>query len=171
MIEFRNEGKIPHISEASVLGFDVDPYVDLDHADLSFSLDDLQYLRYHFEVFSTVLVFGLTTEEMVCVKRLDAYLDTRDARIAYEEGTSKALQTQDQASTLLETDAGVEDEMATPTSSSERAFSFSPVVVDDAVVMVKDQDNGLCPTFRVPADHVPTKFFGWRRGCRRDHAS
>ncbi|KAM2206433.1 hypothetical protein ACFX1S_025817 [Malus domestica] len=48
-------------------------------------MKDLQYLRYHFEVFSAVSLFGLTADEIACVARLDAYLDTRDARIHYQE--------------------------------------------------------------------------------------
>ncbi|KAM2270250.1 hypothetical protein ACFXTI_037709 [Malus domestica] len=48
-------------------------------------MEDLQYLRYHFEVFSAVSLFGLTTNEITQVARLDAYLDTRDARIMYQE--------------------------------------------------------------------------------------
>lgn len=44
--------RFQHICEASVLGFDVDPYPNLNPADFLFSLDDLQYLRHHFEVFS-----------------------------------------------------------------------------------------------------------------------
>lgn len=82
--------RFEHIREAS-LGFDVDLCTDLDIVDLLFSLDDLQYLRYHFEVFSTEFGFGLTMEEMVRVKRLDVYLDTQDTRISYSEGTRKVL--------------------------------------------------------------------------------
>lgn len=48
-------------------------------------MEDLQYLRYHFEVFSAVSLFGLTTYEITRVARLDAYLDTRDARLHYQE--------------------------------------------------------------------------------------
>ena len=48
-------------------------------------MEDLQYLRYHFEVFSAVSLFGLTTDKIRRVERLDAYLDTRNARIAYQE--------------------------------------------------------------------------------------
>ncbi|KAM2057914.1 hypothetical protein ACFX16_030550 [Malus domestica] len=48
-------------------------------------MEDLQYLRYHFEVFSAVSLFGLTTDEIARVARLDAYLDTRDAWIHYQE--------------------------------------------------------------------------------------
>ncbi|KAM1224307.1 hypothetical protein ACFX2G_044186 [Malus domestica] len=74
-----------HIREARVLGFEVDPYTDIDAADFPFSIENLQYLRYHFEVFSVVSLFGLTTDEIARVARLDAYLDTRDARIHYQE--------------------------------------------------------------------------------------
>ncbi|KAM2605482.1 hypothetical protein TB2_034282 [Malus domestica] len=51
-----------HIREARVFGFEVDPYTDIDAVDLPFSMKDLQYLRYHFEVFSTVFLFGLTAD-------------------------------------------------------------------------------------------------------------
>ncbi|KAM1980458.1 hypothetical protein ACFX15_037070 [Malus domestica] len=79
------KARFQHIREARVLGFEVDPYTDIDAADLPFSMEDLQYLRYHFEVFSAVSLFGLTTDEIARVARLDAYLDTRDARIHYQE--------------------------------------------------------------------------------------
>ncbi|KAM2258138.1 hypothetical protein ACFX1S_003252 [Malus domestica] len=74
-----------HIREALVLVFGVDPYTDIDAANLPFSMEDLQYLRYHFEVFSAVSLFGLTADKITRVARLDAYLDTRDARIMYQE--------------------------------------------------------------------------------------
>ncbi|KAM1764055.1 hypothetical protein COP1_003265 [Malus domestica] len=79
------KARFQHIREARVLGFEVDPYTDIDAADLPFSMEDLQYLRYHFEVFSAVSLFGLTVDEITRVARLDAYLDTRDARIMYQE--------------------------------------------------------------------------------------
>ncbi|KAB2604032.1 hypothetical protein D8674_042381 [Pyrus ussuriensis x Pyrus communis] len=61
------------------------PKAYIDTAELPFSLDDLQHLRYHFEVFSAVSLFGLTADEEKRIARLDTYLDTRNARIAYEE--------------------------------------------------------------------------------------
>ncbi|KAM2081257.1 hypothetical protein ACFX1T_034921 [Malus domestica] len=79
------KARFQHIREAQVLGFEVDPYTDIDVADLPFSMEDLQYLRYHFEVFSTVSFFSLTVDEITRVVRLDAYHDTRDARIMYQE--------------------------------------------------------------------------------------
>ncbi|KAM2033421.1 hypothetical protein ACFX1T_015311 [Malus domestica] len=79
------KARFQHIREARVLGFEVDPYTDIVAADLPFSMEDLQYLRYHFEVFSAVSLFGLTTDEVARVARLDAYLDTRDARLYYQE--------------------------------------------------------------------------------------
>ncbi|KAM2271824.1 hypothetical protein ACFXTI_039092 [Malus domestica] len=79
------KAKFQHIREARVLGFEVDPYTDINAADLPFSLEDLQYLRYHFEVFSAVSLFGLTTDEIARIARLDAYLDTRDARLHYQD--------------------------------------------------------------------------------------
>ncbi|KAM2855994.1 hypothetical protein PS2_000407 [Malus domestica] len=83
-----------HIREAKVLGFEADPYTDIDTAELPFSLKDLQHLRYHFEVFSAISLFGLTVDETERVARLDAYLDTRNARIAYEERARKIRQEQ-----------------------------------------------------------------------------
>ncbi|KAM2400268.1 hypothetical protein ACFXTH_036735 [Malus domestica] len=79
------KARFQHIREARVLGFEVDPYTDINAADLPFSLEDLQYLRYHFEVFSAVSLFGLTTDEITRIARLDAYLNTRDARLHYQE--------------------------------------------------------------------------------------
>ncbi|KAM2989391.1 hypothetical protein FF2_003381 [Malus domestica] len=79
------KARFQHIRETRVLGFEVDPYIDIDAADLPFSMEDLQYLRYHFEVFSAVSLFGLTTDEIARVARLDAYLDTRDAWLHYQE--------------------------------------------------------------------------------------
>ncbi|KAM1789774.1 hypothetical protein ACFX12_033901 [Malus domestica] len=79
------KARFQHIRGARVLSFEVDPYTDIDAAYLPFLLEDLQYLRYHFEVFSAVSLFGLTADEITRVARLDAYLDTRDARIMYQE--------------------------------------------------------------------------------------
>ncbi|KAM1510274.1 hypothetical protein ACFX10_019344 [Malus domestica] len=79
------KAKFQHIREAKVLGFEVDPYTDIDTTELPFSLEDLQHLRYHFEVFSTVSLFGLTADETKSVAQLDAYLDTKNARITYKE--------------------------------------------------------------------------------------
>lgn len=66
------KAKFQHIREASVLGFDVNPYTNLDPTDLSFSLNDLQYLQHYFEVFTAVSLFSLTAKEMEHVQRLDA---------------------------------------------------------------------------------------------------
>ncbi|KAM2285278.1 hypothetical protein ACFX1S_037892 [Malus domestica] len=79
------KARFQHIREARVIGFEVDPYTDIDAADLPFSIEDLKYLRYHFDVFSAVSLFGLTADEIARVARLDAYLDTRDARMHYQE--------------------------------------------------------------------------------------
>ncbi|XP_050136093.1 uncharacterized protein LOC126611774 [Malus sylvestris] len=79
------KARFQHIREARVFGFEVDLYTDINAADLPFSLEDLQYLRYHFEVFSAVSLFGLTTDEIARIARLDAYLNTRDARLHYQE--------------------------------------------------------------------------------------
>ncbi|KAM1721692.1 hypothetical protein ACFX12_023197 [Malus domestica] len=79
------KARFQHIREARVLGFEVDPYTDIDAADFPFSIEDLQYLQYHFEVFSAVSLFGLTADEITRVTRLDAYLDTKNAHIMYQE--------------------------------------------------------------------------------------
>ena len=89
------KARFQHIREARVLGFSVDPYTDINPGKLPFSLEDLQYLRYHFEVFSAVSLFGLTADEIRHVERLDAYLDIRDARIAYQEQTRVMAQVTD----------------------------------------------------------------------------
>ncbi|KAM1514113.1 hypothetical protein ACFX1Z_025472 [Malus domestica] len=81
----RLKARFQHIRKARVFGFEVDPYTDIDAADLPFSMEDLQYLRYHFEVFSAVSLFDLTADEITRVTRLDAYLDTKDARIHYQK--------------------------------------------------------------------------------------
>ncbi|XP_050136130.1 uncharacterized protein LOC126611831 [Malus sylvestris] len=57
------KAKFQHICEARVLDFEVNPYTDLDTTELIFSLEDLQYLRHHFKVFSAVSLFGLTADE------------------------------------------------------------------------------------------------------------
>ncbi|KAM1941474.1 hypothetical protein ACFX13_029050 [Malus domestica] len=88
------KARFQHIREARVLGFEVDPYTYIDTAELPFSLEDLQHLRYYFQVFSAVSLFGLTTDEKVRVARLDTYLDTRNAQIAYEERARKIRQEQ-----------------------------------------------------------------------------
>ncbi|KAM2291861.1 hypothetical protein ACFXTI_026678 [Malus domestica] len=91
------KARFQHLCEARVIGFEVNPYTDTDTTELHFSLEDLQYLRYHLEVFLAVSLFGLTADENDRVARLDAYLDTRDARIAFKERVRKALQGQHQA--------------------------------------------------------------------------
>ncbi|KAM1751386.1 hypothetical protein ACFX11_009509 [Malus domestica] len=96
------KARFQHIREARVLRFEVDPYTDIDAADLPFSMEDLQYLRYHFEVFSAVSLFGLMTDEIARVARLDAYLDTRDARIHYQEQVRILTPSTLSTSTLLE---------------------------------------------------------------------
>ncbi|KAM0956066.1 hypothetical protein ACFX2A_024887 [Malus domestica] len=89
--------RFQYIREARVLGFEVDPYTNIDITELPFSLEDLQHLRYHFKVFLAVSLFGLTVDEKDRVTRLDTYLDTRDARISYEERARKTLYEQSQA--------------------------------------------------------------------------
>ncbi|KAM1292074.1 hypothetical protein ACFX2I_019000 [Malus domestica] len=88
------KARFQHIREARVLDFEVDPYTNIDTVKLPFSLDDLPYLRYQFEVFSAVSLFGLTVDETERVARLDAYLDTRNAHIAYEEQARRIRQDQ-----------------------------------------------------------------------------
>ena len=75
------KARFQHIREARVLG----------------SLEDLQYLRYHFEVFSAISLLGLTTDEMRRAERLDAYLDIRNARIAYQEQIQATTQVSEPA--------------------------------------------------------------------------
>ena len=91
------KARFQYIREARVLGFTVDPFTDINPGELPFSLEDLQYLRYHFEVFSAVSLFGLTADEIHRVERFDAYLDIRDARIAYQEQTRVTAQVPDPA--------------------------------------------------------------------------
>ncbi|KAM2605923.1 hypothetical protein TB2_034666 [Malus domestica] len=86
------KARFQYIREAKVLNFKVDLYTDIDIAELPFPLEDLQHFRYHFEVFSAVSLFGLTVDEKDQVVRLDAYLDTMEAQISYEERARKTLQ-------------------------------------------------------------------------------
>ncbi|KAM1188352.1 hypothetical protein ACFX2J_024177 [Malus domestica] len=53
--------------------------------------------RQRIDFFLAVSLFDLTTDEKDRVTRLDTYLDTRDARISYEERARKTLQEQSQA--------------------------------------------------------------------------
>ncbi|KAM1207787.1 hypothetical protein ACFX2G_008392 [Malus domestica] len=98
------KARFQHIREAKVLGFKVDPYMDIDTVELPFSLEDLQHFRYHFEVFSVVSLFSLTVDEKDRVARLDTYLDTRNTRIAYEERACKMRQKQNQTPIACEPD-------------------------------------------------------------------
>ncbi|KAM1746425.1 hypothetical protein ACFX11_013056 [Malus domestica] len=86
------KARFQHICKAWVIGFEVDPYTAINTVELPFSFEDLQYLQHHFEIFLVVSLFGLTVDEKSSVELLDAYLDIRDARIAYEERARKALQ-------------------------------------------------------------------------------
>ncbi|KAM2661192.1 hypothetical protein EV2_023530 [Malus domestica] len=148
----RLKARFQHILEACVLGFEVDPYTDIDAADLPFSMKDLQYLRYHFKVFSAVSLFGLTIDEITRVARLDAYLDTRDARIMYQEqarilalipGTllisdSPEASTQNQQATeetpRAQTIAGAEESLGTTLTEAD-------AVVDDPKREEVEEDN------------------------------
>ncbi|KAM1344340.1 hypothetical protein ACFX2I_008314 [Malus domestica] len=98
------KARFQHIREAKVLGFEVDPYMDIDTVELLFSLEYLQHFRYHFEVFSAVSLFSLTVDEKDRVARLDTYLDTRNTRIAYEERARKMRQKQNQTPIACEPD-------------------------------------------------------------------
>ncbi|KAM2089188.1 hypothetical protein ACFX1T_033174 [Malus domestica] len=84
------KARFQHIREARVLSFEVEPYTNIDITELPFFLEDLQYLRYNFEVFSAMSIFGLTTNEKEDMARVDTYLDTRDVCIAYQERTRKS---------------------------------------------------------------------------------
>ncbi|KAM1018999.1 hypothetical protein EV1_040061 [Malus domestica] len=121
------KARLQHIREARVLGFEVDPYTDIDMVELHFSLDDLQYLRHHFEVFLAVFLFGLTTDEKDWVAHLDAYLDTRDTRITYEERARKALQGQSQTPERN----GLEDNRQKEARSSYTSQEQVPVKTHD----------------------------------------
>ncbi|KAM2302596.1 hypothetical protein ACFX1S_033381 [Malus domestica] len=121
-------------------------------------MEDLQYLRYHFEVFSAVSLFGLTTDEIARVVRLDAYLDTRDARIHYQEqariltpstlSTSTSLEAITQNQQVAEaatqdqtTEEGAEESLC-PTLTTTEA-----VVVDQTRDEVSEEDpNPLGPS-------------------------
>ncbi|KAM2112170.1 hypothetical protein ACFX1R_014720 [Malus domestica] len=103
----RMKARYQHIHKAQVLGCTVDPYTDIDIAELPFSLKDLQYLRYHFEAVS---IFGFTIDEMERVAWPDAYLDTRDAHITYQEETRKASHKQCQVITPTESKVNVPNE-------------------------------------------------------------
>ena len=122
------KARFQHIREARVLGFEVDPYTDIPIAELPFSLEDLQLLRYHFEVFSAVALFGLTAEEEKRVERLDAYLDTRNSRIAYEEQVRRSSQVQS------------EPDMNTPKEIAPEDVLQPPIAADDQVES-PDDDN------------------------------
>ena len=106
------KARFQHIRDALVLGFEVDTYTDINTADFPFSLDDLQYLWYHFEVFLAVTLFGLTANEKESLVLLDAYLNTRDVRIAYQEQTRKALQEQNQVPMSSEPEVDIQNKMS-----------------------------------------------------------
>lgn len=82
-------------------------------------------------------MFELIANEMESVKRLNANLDTRDARIAYQEWVHKVLQTQDQVPVTMEPVAKTEDETA---MSGTIGASILPLVVDDIVGVTEDQN-------------------------------
>ncbi|KAM1457004.1 hypothetical protein ACFX13_035085 [Malus domestica] len=125
------KARFQHIREAHVLGFEVGPYTDIDAADFPFSIEDLQYLRYHFEVFSAVSLFGLTTDEIARVARLDAYLDTRDARIHYQEQARILTPSTLSISTSLE--AITQNQQAAEAASKDQTIE-------------EGAEESLCPT-------------------------
>ncbi|KAM1052889.1 hypothetical protein ACFX2J_000464 [Malus domestica] len=104
------KAKFQHIRKAQVLRFEVDPYTNIDASELPFSREDLQYLRYHFEVFSAVSLFGLITDEKERIARLDAYLDMKDARIACQEQTHMTSQDQNPVPTSSEPEVDMQNE-------------------------------------------------------------
>ncbi|KAM2824370.1 hypothetical protein COP1_034289 [Malus domestica] len=125
------KARFQHIREARVLGFEVDPYTDIDAADLPFSMEDLQYLRYHFEVFSAVSLFSLTTDEIARVARLDAYLDTRDARIHYQE--QARILTPSTLSTSTSPEAITQNQQAAEATTQDQTLE-------------EGAEESLCPT-------------------------
>ncbi|KAM1885660.1 hypothetical protein ACFX14_038320 [Malus domestica] len=50
------KARFQHIREARVLGFEVDPYTDIDAADLPFSMEDLQDARIHYQEQARILI-------------------------------------------------------------------------------------------------------------------
>ncbi|KAM2522929.1 hypothetical protein PS1_029813 [Malus domestica] len=142
----RLKARFQHIREARVLGFEVDPYTDIDAADLPFSMEDLQYLRYHFEVFSVVSLFDLTTDEIARVARLDAYLDTRDARIHYQEQarilTPSTLSISTSLEAIKQNQQAVEAASQDPTIEEGAEESFCPTLTTtEAVVADQTRDE------------------------------
>ncbi|KAM1236919.1 hypothetical protein ACFX2H_037633 [Malus domestica] len=145
------KARFQRIREARVIGFEVNLYMDIDMAELSFSLENLQYLRHHFEVFSIVSLFGLTADEKDQVTRLGAYLNTRDTWIAYEELAHKALQGQSQT---LETN-GLEDESQKEARSGYMSQEQVPIeahddqakdtLMHDAVILNNLEDDDQYP--------------------------
>lgn len=64
------------------------------------------------------------------VKRLDAYLDTRDAHVAYQERVHKVLQTQGQVPVTIEQVVEAKDETTTPGTLGAHLL---PLAEDDVV--------------------------------------
>ncbi|KAM1452954.1 hypothetical protein ACFXTO_002628 [Malus domestica] len=142
------KARFQHIREARVLGFKVDPYTDIDAADLHFSMEDLQYLRYHFKVFSTVSLFGLTADEITRVARLDAYLDTRDARIMYQEQARTLAPIPDTTPTSDAPEVSTQNKQASKATLREQTLeegaeeSFSTTSSqEDATVGAQEQEK------------------------------
>ncbi|KAM1850919.1 hypothetical protein ACFX13_015040 [Malus domestica] len=128
------KARFQHIREARVLRFEVDPYTDIDAADFPFSMEDLQYLRYHFEVFSAVSLFGLTTDEIARVARLDAYLNTRDARIHYQE--QARILTPSTLSTATSLEAITQNQQAAEATTQDQTLE-------------EGAEESLCPTLTI----------------------
>ncbi|KAM0988056.1 hypothetical protein ACFX13_012280 [Malus domestica] len=146
------KARFQHIREAKVLDFEVDPYTDIDMAELSFSLDDLQYLRHHFKFFSAVSLFGLMADEKDRVAHLDAYLDIRNTRITYEERARKALQGQSQTPETngLEDDSQKEARLGYMSQEQVPVEAHDDHVEDalmpDAAVINNPEDDDQDPT-------------------------
>ena len=83
-------------------------------------------MRYHFEVFSAVYLFGLTANETKRVARLDAYLDIREARITYQEQARVTTQVPDPILVSYEPKANKQNVKALEDTSPEH----TPATVD-----------------------------------------
>lgn len=77
------KARFKHIHKAGVLGFEVEPYSDIDIAELPFSLDDMRYLCGHFRYLWLSLCLALLKRRMHMSITYIVYLDTRKARIFF----------------------------------------------------------------------------------------
>ncbi|KAM1277184.1 hypothetical protein ACFX13_030320 [Malus domestica] len=109
-------------------------------------MEDLQYLRYHFEVFSAISFFDLTTDEIARVARFDAYLDTRDARIHYQEQarilTPSTLSISTSLEAITQNQQAVEAAPQDPTIEEGAEKSLCPTLTTtEAVVADQTRDE------------------------------